>query len=159
MTKLTYKDLGFKVDRRATHATYANVKSGSADGCECFDCRNYVLNRENAFPSEIRILFDQLGIDYRRENEVSRMFKHSDGLHVYWGFFHFKGQFEGQDSNVPIAATNQHSIIMTPITENFSIGFTYGRSLAYFEAEDELVQVDFEVKLPWVASKKEECDW
>lgn len=155
---IPYRDWILTVDCALTHATYATVKNGSADGCECFDCKNYVLSRDSAFPAEIKMLFDQLGIDYKKENEVSRFYKNTDGLHLYCGFFHFKGSFEGQNCTVPIAGTPQHTLLMTPINENFSIGFTYDSSLAYFEDDKDLVQVEFEVRLPWLISKENESD-
>jgi len=158
MTVISYRDWILNVDSTLTRATYANVKNGIADGCECFDCKNYVLNRDNAFPAEIKVLFDQLGIDYKRENEVSRMCKHEDELHLYCGFFHFKGSFEGQNCTVPIPETSQYTLFMTSVNENFSIGFRYEKSLAYFEDDNDLVQVEFEVKLPWVISKENESD-
>ena len=45
MTVISYRDWILNVDGTLTRATYANVKNGIADGCECFDCKNYVRKR------------------------------------------------------------------------------------------------------------------
>src|SRR5688572_1813859 len=115
MSVIPYRDWILTVDSALTRATYARVKNGSADGCECFDCKNYVLTRDNAFPPETKALFEQVGIDYKKENEVSRLYKHGDGHHLYCGFFHFKGSFDGQNCTVPIVGTSQYTLLMTSI--------------------------------------------
>ena len=69
-----------------------------------------------------------------------------------------KNGFDGQNCTVPIVGTSQYTLLMTSINENFSIGFRYEKSLAYFEDNNDLVQVEFEAKLPWVIGKENESD-
>lgn len=101
MTTIHFRDWILTVDREVTASTYAAVANGSSEDCKCDECINYLANRSNAFPEEIKLLFDRLGIDYRKESEVWRMYKVKDGIHLYSGLFHFKGSFEGKDCFVP----------------------------------------------------------
>ena len=154
MVILPFKEWTLTVDREATLTTYTSVANGSAADCDCSDCKNYLANREIVFPSMIKSLFNQLGIDYRKESEVWKMYKDEEGLHLYNGIFHFKGSFEGKSCEVPLPNTNNFTCSMTPIDEHFSLGFRYANDLSYFTNNDNLVQVEFEVKLPWVIDKK-----
>ncbi|WP_238579310.1 hypothetical protein [Flavobacterium psychrophilum] len=47
---------------------------------------------------------------------------------------------------------------LTPITENFSIGFLNESSLTFFEEKENLVQVEFDVKTEWTISKDLETE-
>jgi hypothetical protein len=153
MITIPFRDWTLTVDREVTEPTYASVANGSAEGCKCNDCLNYVANRADAFPEEIKLLFGQLGVDYRKESKVSRMYKFKDGIHIYNGFFHFKGSFEGKDCFVTSDGRNG-SFSMTDIDESFSIGFRVADQLAYFKRDDILVQIEFETKIPWVIDRK-----
>ncbi|NRF41032.1 hypothetical protein HQN83_20075 [Pedobacter sp. LMG 31643] len=158
MLLVAFRDWTLTVDREVTKATYASVVNGSAEDCKCPECLNYIQGRDKAFPDEIKSLFDMLGVDYRKESEVWRMYKHKDGLHIYSGFFHFKGSFEGRDCFVTADGRNG-TFSMTDINESFSIGFRIVSDLAYFKDYENLVQVEFEVKIPWTIDEKLECDW
>ncbi|WP_448103621.1 hypothetical protein [Pedobacter panaciterrae] len=158
MAIVTFRDWTLTVDYEVTKATYASVVNGSAEDCKCNDCMNYIADRERAFPDEIKLLFDQLGVDYRKESEVWRMYKHKDGMHIYSGIFHFKGSFEGKDCFVTSDGRNG-TFSMTDINESVSIGFRIASQLPYFKDSEGLVQVEFETKVPWTLDKKLESDW
>jgi len=98
-----------------------------------------------------------LGIDYRKESEVWRVLKNEDGLHSYNGFFHFKGSFEGKDCMVPLPSGGA-TFDLTEFGAYFSIGFRGDNSLAYFKDNTDLVQVEFETKIPWSIDKTLESD-
>lgn len=153
MTTVKFRDWILTVDQNATQLTYASVVNGSAEDCKCDDCKNYVDCRAEAFPDEIKLLLKQLGIDYKKESEVWRVFKDKDGNHRYNGFFHFKGSFEGKNCFISDDGRNGTSA-MTDINEMFSIGFTFASHLTYFNDKDNLVQVEFETKIPWSIDKK-----
>jgi hypothetical protein len=157
MTTVTFKDWTLTVDREATQLAYSSVINGSAEDCKCDDCKNYVVCRANAFPNEIILLLDQLGIDYRKESEVWRLYEDEDGNHLYNGFFHFKGGFEGKDCFVTTDGRNG-TFSMTDINESFSIGFRIANELTYFKDKENLVQVEFEIKIPWMIDKKRDGD-
>jgi hypothetical protein len=158
MTIVTFGDWTLTVDYEVTKATYTSVVNGSAEDCKCGDCMNYIAHRDKVFPDEIKLLFDQLGVDYRKESEVWRMSKHKDGVHIYSGFLHFNGSFEGKDCFVRSDGRNG-TFSMTDINESFSVGFRIASDLAYFNDNENLVQVEFEAKMPWTIDKKLESEW
>jgi len=95
-------------------------------------------------------LFDDLGIDYRKEVEITHYETLGDGLHHIGGWFHFKGKvLTGKDYRVPLEFGG-YTFDLTPITDNFSIGFAEGSDLTFFEDKTGLVQVEFDTIIPWV---------
>jgi len=158
MITIPFKDWTLKVDREATVAAYAAVTNGSAGDCDCADCKNYSASRDNIFPLFVKSLLAQLGIDCNKESEVWKIDRDVDGLHLYNGFFHFKGSFEGKDCAIPMEGGNGFTFSMTPIDNQMSIGFWMSNSLSYFENKEDVVQVEFEVKLPWVIDKALESE-
>jgi len=158
MTTITFRDWTFTVDREATRSACASVVNGSAEDCKCNDCQNYVACRAMAFPDEIILLLDQLGVDYKKEIDIWRMCKDEDGKHRYSGFFQFKGSFEGKDCFVPTTGRGG-KMSMTAIDESFGIGFTVAEDFTYFKDKNNLVQVEYETKVPWTIDKKLEPEW
>ncbi|MGI4863193.1 MAG: hypothetical protein ACRYFZ_04670 [Janthinobacterium lividum] len=155
---LHYRNWTFEVDRELTQKTYAAVVGSGSDTCVCNDCKNYVAYREQVFPAEIQTLFTELGIDYRKEVETFRYEVLPSGLHHIAGWFHFKGRvLAGPDYREPLPGGG-HTLHLTSITANFSIGFAAGSDLAYFEDKTGLVQVEFEANIPWVLDKALEPD-
>src|SRR4051812_711144 len=61
------------------------------EGCDCGFCANYVLACDK-FPLEIKNLFNLLGIDPRKEGEVSEYMENKDGSHLYGAFYHIVGR-------------------------------------------------------------------
>ena len=154
MKTITYRDWVLTVDEEVTATTYNQVSKGSADKCNCTDCQNYVAYRDKAFPNEVLTLFAQLGIDYRKDAEIAHFYGDVNGLHVYSGWFHFKGEFIGQ-SYIGKKLANGYAIELTPIKDNFSIGFDNENELTFFKDKDGLVQVQFEARIPWVIDADE----
>ena len=158
ITTLNYRDWELAVDKELTQKTYAAVIGSGSDTCGCNDCKNYVAYREQVFPTEIRALFMELGIDYRKEVETFRYEILTNGLHHIAGWFHFKGRvLAGPDYREPLPGGG-HTLHLTSITADFSIGFAEGSSLTYFEDKAGLVQVEFEANIPWVLDKALETE-
>jgi hypothetical protein len=150
---LKFRDWVFEVDRELTKQTYAKVPGSVADSCECNDCKNYVAYRDKVFPDEIKQLFNDLGVDYKKEVEVTYFEILQNGLHHIGGWFHFKGQvIHGKDYKVPLAEGG-YTFDLTKITDNFSIGFSKGHDLAYFADKTGLVQIEFDTTIPWILDK------
>lgn len=156
-TTFTYKDWILTVDRKATQAMYAGLGSSSSEDCGCTDCKNYIANRPNIFPVEVKELFARLGIDYFKESEIWRVYK-ADYLHVYNVYFHFKGTLEGSDCLVSVQDGGFTSLLI-PVDERVSIGFSLDNSMSCFDDNRNLVQIEFAVKLPWLLDKAEESKW
>jgi hypothetical protein len=153
ITKLIYRDWEFEVDRDLTRGTYEKVTVSGADSCICNDCKNYVAYRDKVFPNEIRTLFCELGIDYKKEVEITSFETLPNGLHHIGGWFHFKGRvLSGKDYRVPLPSGG-YTGDLTTVRENFSIGFTQGNDLTFFTDKNGLVQVEFMTFIPWVIDK------
>jgi hypothetical protein len=157
MKTINFKHWKLFVDEKLTNETYKKVEVGGVESCECNDCKNFAKNRENIYPEEIKNLLIDLGIDYHKECEVWHYCKDEFGKHCYSGWFHFKGKFEGENCKVDLQ-NNISTYNLTPITENFSIGFLNESSLTFFEEKQNLVQVEFDVKTEWTISKDLEME-
>ena len=152
MNIIEYRDWVLIVDTECTKETYKKVALRGSESCTCVDCKNFVNNLESIYPKEVKELFYRLGIDYRKDCETWKMCKEENGLHRYSGWFHFKGMFKGK-SCIEKTGENTSSLNLTSITESFSIGFCYDNALTHFEEKENLVQVEFEVKVPWTIDK------
>jgi hypothetical protein len=149
---VTFRDWQFEVDRELTAATYDKVSKSGAESCGCNDCKNYITYRDKVFPDDIKALFNDLGIDYRKEVEATHYSVLDNGLHNTGGWFHFKGRIvRGKDYRIPTG--NGFSIDLTKTSDNFSIGFAEGNDLTYFTDKNGLVQVEFMTNIPWVIDK------
>lgn len=148
MITINFRDWELTVDKELTKQTYDNAPLCGPNTCLCDECVNFINAREIAYPEEIKQLFLEIGIDYKNECEVFHYCKLENGLHLYCGWFHFKGQFKGRNCKIQ-TGDNTSTFDLTPITENFSIGFCYDSGLAFFEDKESLVQIEFESKIPW----------
>jgi hypothetical protein len=157
MKTIKFKNWELIVNDELTKSTYNKVELGNADACICAECKNYSNFRDNVFPEEIKKLFLEIGIDYRKESEVTRYCKLKNGLHFYGGWFHFKGEFIGENCEVQLNKS-VFTFELTKITENFSIGFRLSSALTFFENKNGLVQVEFETEIPWTIEKELETD-
>jgi hypothetical protein len=80
-----------KYDKRATILAYDQIQSGAAQSCSCDYCLNFVAARDKIYPLKVKAIFEQLGVDYKKELEVFYCNKEKTGLHCYAGEFHFVG--------------------------------------------------------------------
>ncbi len=153
MHKVKFRDWEFEVDSELTRKTYAKEISGFSEGCACKFCENYRRQKDSIFPEEIITLFDNLGIDYRKESEVYQTHKLENGLQNYGGWFHFAGAFI---SGKECKSEGSNTFEMTLINENFSVSFSKDKSLSFFEKNIPLVQVEFEANIPWIIESEAE---
>ncbi len=155
MTKVSYKDWNFEVDKTITQNTYKNIKRASAEESETLDGLNFAKQRDDIYPEEIKQLFEKLGIDYKKEAEVSHFAAVENGMHLYSGWFHFKGNFTGPDY-LELMTEDDKKFNLIEITKNFSLGFRKESFLTSFEDRKNLVQVEFECLIPWVLEQEYE---
>ena len=84
------------INKELTQTLYKELPLLSDKGhCGCSDCRNYVKACET-LDEQVRI-FDQFGVDPRREGEIWHVYENDDGVHYYDGFYHFVGEIVGID--------------------------------------------------------------
>ncbi len=157
---ITYRDWTFEVDFDRTIQVYKSMDSGSPELCSCNDCKNFVENREAIYPSEIKDLLSYLGIDYRKEMEISHFCKLENGLHHYGGWFHFKGAIiKGKDCkiNLPNGGSTFDTV---HVTKDFQIAFMKDNSLHIFDQNEknELIQIEFLANSEWIIDKELESE-
>lgn len=154
VTTVKYKDWVFEVESELTRQTYNGVSVSGAESCDCNECKNYVAYRDKVFSNETKSLFNNLGIDYKKELEITSLEILPDGLHHIGGWFHFKGRIlSGLNYRDPISNSTGFTYDLTKVADNFSIGFTVGNDLAHFADKAGLVQVEFMTYIPWVIDK------
>jgi len=154
-TQVKFRDWELFADKELTAQTYEELELSSADSCRCNYCKNFVEQRERIFPDAVKELFSNLGIDYKKEIEVSEFAKLENGLHYYSGWFHFKGYFTGKDCTVP-QLNGGYTFDLIKITENFSIGFRRDNALTPFKDTSGIVQIEFDCNIPWVLANQPE---
>lgn len=159
-TRVTFREWTFEVDVLRTVEVYLASERASADSCGCHACLNFAAQRDVLYGSELRALLRDLGIDHRKEDEVSHYGRNADGSHNYNGCFHFKGRItEGWDCMVP-AGIDGYTVSGVLLGEHLSVGFFKPPRRVYdrFAADEHggLIQVEFSIVLPWVLKDVEE---
>jgi hypothetical protein len=151
--RIKFRDWEFEVDKDLTEKTYLKTPKSGSDTCDCLDCKNYIEYREKVFPEDVIQLFDDLGVDYKKEVEVTH-WDISNGICLIAGWFHFKGSvLSGKNCYIPSESGGFH-ISLTELSNNFSIGFGEGNALTFFENTSGLVQIEFQTSIPWVIDDK-----
>lgn len=144
---IKFRDWDLYVDYETTKNTYDNIIHES---CDCDDCRNYELSKDIVYPDEIRKLFLDLGIDFKKECEAFCINICENDWQNYIGWFHLKGYFKGPD-----CANDVKGIDLKQITDTFKIGFRYEFYETLFIDKNDLVQIEFETIIPWNLTNKQ----
>lgn len=156
-----YKEWEFLVDFDRTKEVYSKMEFGGPETCPCNDCKNFSANRENnIYPAEIKNLFAELGIDYKKESETYHLYRDKNGLHLYGGWFHFKGKIlKGRDCK-ELLTYGGFTFDTVDVTEHFRIAFMKNSSLSFFDdcEKEDLIQVEFMVETEWVIDKSIESE-
>ncbi len=138
MTAVKLGDQEIEFDREATAAAYRQVDSGDAKRCGCTGCRNFIAQRDRAFPEQFLKLLDQLGIDWRKEGEVYECGPDATGRHIYGGWFYFVGRM--------VQAGER---LLETAKFKYYIGTSFPTPPRAF-AGHPVLTVEFETTLPWV---------
>jgi hypothetical protein len=156
MKEIHYKRWEFYADVEATREAYSLIKGGGAEECGCNNCLNFVAARDIVYPQEVLELFEQLGIDYRKEIEVCHICKIEIGEHLYEGWLHFIGSFKSGES-LSSPKIGDHPEFFEQIDGNFQIGFTENVRLYWNEFNGkQLIQLEFAITIPWMLKEIEE---
>ncbi len=143
MAEITYREWMFDCDVEATRRAYETISAGSVEACECSGCKNFLAQRDSIFPEEIRKLFDELGVNYKRDAEIYHIAQLQPGLHQYGGWFHFVGNILRQ----PLGPASM---------DHFTVDFVPDRSLAANAFENySLVQIEITMEIPWVLTEEQ----
>jgi hypothetical protein len=145
-----------EVDREATRRAYAARPDRwplSAD-CACGDCRNFRAQLATVYPQPALDVFEHLGLTPGREIEIYLTAPLPSGRRKYMGWFHVIGRLvDGPDSHRWAPDRRSACIVHERLDDDFALGVTAWSGLVQpsFEAEQaSIVQVEFEVDLPWV---------
>jgi len=84
-------------DYEATRNLYSGTEGGDADRCECAYCRRFRNVRDEVYPQNVRTILERMGIDYKKESEVSQICEVEGRKRLYGGSFVFFGAVECLD--------------------------------------------------------------
>lgn len=147
---VTFQEWQLEVDIEVTKRAYEATQFGLAEGCGCVYCENCILQRETVYPPSVKELFTKLSIDFRKEAEIYECYELANNANLYAGWLHFSGKLlRGKDCKIPLESGG-YTLDLTPITGDFKVGFKEGDHLSFFPNGTPLVQIEFEVKLPWL---------
>jgi hypothetical protein len=132
-----------EIDVSKTKRFYDNYHLITED-CQCDYCANYVLACDK-FPLEIKELFNSLGIDPRKEGEVSHYLENQDKTHFYGAFYHIAGKIiEGP--------TTENSELLSPnFFENTKVDICFSEELTLVPEGFPTPTIQFEIHMnfPW----------
>jgi hypothetical protein len=119
-------------------ATIAAFSSYAKKICDCCGCRNFRVARVHVFTEPVLRFFAQFGIDTTKPHECYDIGLGPDMICEYGGWFHFIGN-----------AISDEDVV--DISETLKIYFVKGgaRRPEPFQGRPS-VQMDFELKMPWL---------
>lgn len=145
--EIRYRLWTFRCNVSATRAAYSDHLGGDVSECQCVCCRNFAAARTQVYPEEVSSFLLSAGIDQPSEAEVYWIGPVAGGLHQYGGWLHFAGEL----ADGPRMNGYPSGVWLQEVTPTFSIGFRAARQLAFATwGEHRLIQVEFQVVLPWV---------
>lgn len=142
---IKFKNWTFDVDQMLTKTLYTNIMWGKADAIPKKEFKNYIAHRECVFPKEVLELFIAFGVDYKKELKIQH-YQAEDGFHTYDGSFYAVGEIVSGTSCQVELEENHCLFELTPITENFSIGFYEDKAEVLHQ---HLIFIEFCVTIPY----------
>jgi hypothetical protein len=140
---------GWKIEynREATASAYAIMPQNGPESCGCGPCRNWAATREQLFSNEFRELLDQFGVRFDCEREVYHNCKLESGLHSYGGWYHLVGRvLYGERECSQRVAFGAFSVFFHSSPVELPEAF----------ADQPVVQLDFDVEVPWLSEVPED---
>lgn len=139
-----FRDWTFEINQKLTQCIYTNILCGKSGSAKEQVYQSFINNRAKLFPNEVLNLFDELGIDYTKEHRISHKVT-DNGQNCFDGNFQFIGNLVKGDS-CKIELTKDYTLFeLTPITDNFSIGF-YQDEAPFFNQH--IIHVEFSLSIP-----------
>lgn len=153
MEKIKILDWTIEIDREKTIEYYKSIPY-VAELCECEDC----LNFEKAcklINDDIKELFNKLGVDVQKSQELFYCTDNDDGTCLYWAFCDIIGTIiEGEDcmiyDRIPenketglSEAYLSHPVLVT-YRDGFDIGFNKRQDLEYRGIKYKAICLQFE---------------
>ncbi|SNS90022.1 hypothetical protein SAMN05446037_102639 [Anaerovirgula multivorans] len=145
MDKYKFGEWIIEFDRVKTEEYYKNI----CEGCTCAYCINY---RENlkSLTNDIEEFFSKLGIDPLKEGEFIEFGEIEPGIRHYSGFYHFVGNII---DGPKFSSLHWDKEKMLKVGSYF-LGFSDEIELLPNDFPKPVVQLEFEVSLPWIIEEK-----
>lgn len=140
MTEMQIGEQTIRHDRDATAAVYRSLERGDAEECGCIFCKNFMSQRNLAYPPSFRALLEDLGVDPNKEGEVFEYGPAEDGCHLYGGWFYLVGEL--------VTASERNSI--SADSNQFSYWFTGDCPDAPAFHGGPLLAIEFTTHVKWV---------
>lgn len=117
------------------------------DLCDCLYCLNFYEAMKSRSQIEIQFFY-QLGINPSQCNHLSHFDPQENGLHFYIGCYHLVGKVSYQ---TPLEIINSDDAIK--ISNNLHIGFSNDLEFVPRGFTRPVLQLDFEIEVPWVLAE------
>lgn len=144
MKTVCLQDWVLKIDVEKTKEYYDSITV--EEGCDCDYCKNYIKNCKT-FSQEVLDFYTMLGIDPQKEGEFME-FETDTDEHLYMGFYHLVGEIIKKPSKKKWDDLN---IIRV---DNMKFTFTDELDLVPEDFPKPVIQLEFEVVLPWLLEEK-----
>jgi hypothetical protein len=156
MKLLEYGRSVISSDVDATRTAYQGLVMGSPEECGCEPCLNFAAQRNAIYPPAALALFESLGIQSNREEEIYHRGRVELGRHLYGGWFHLVGSIISGSDGAQQVLENIWQPDLKSDSENFSLGFTSRVHLVRkpFKGRN-LLQLEFNAHIPWIFEAKE----
>ncbi|WIV12857.1 hypothetical protein [Proteiniborus sp. MB09-C3] len=146
MKTVSLQNWVFKIDPEKTKEYYDNISV--EEGCNCAYCRNYIKACET-FSKEVSNFYKMLGIDLQKEGEFME-FETDTDEHLYMGFYHLVGEIVKRPSN----KKEKWDELNTIKVDNVDFTFSEDLDLVPENFPRPVIQLEFEVMLPWLLDEK-----
>lgn len=135
------------IDAEKTKEYYDGIRV--EDGCDCAYCRNYIKGCET-FSEKVLEFYRMLGIDPRKEGEFMEFEATADDEHLYMGFYHLVGEIVKEPSD------KREKWDDLNIIKIYNMKFTFNKDLDLVPEDfpKPVIQLEFEVMLPWLLDEK-----
>ncbi|MDI3478507.1 MAG: hypothetical protein PWQ59_2032 [Thermoanaerobacterium sp.] len=134
------------IDAERTKEYYDSI--AVEEGCLCIYCKNYIKNCET-FSKEVLNFYTMLGIDPQKEGEFME-FETDTDEHLYMGFYHLVGEIIKRPGN----ETKKWDDLNIIEIDNVKFTFTDDLDLVPENFPKPVIQLEFEVELPWLLEEK-----
>jgi hypothetical protein len=126
---ITFDEWTIECDEWITASAYSKISCGSAQECRCDDYQLFAKLRPTIFPRRARDLLESLGVDLKKEKEVSEFgFGERPGMSLYLAEYDFYGKLvAGSDAMEPQGSG--FTIKLSHIEEGAQLGFTGVRTI------------------------------
>ena len=141
-----------KYDHDHTILAYSKMEHGDADNCDCSMCQNFRELRGCLYPESILRVLEDIGVNYRKECDISHVCKLENGRHLYLGGFYYVGEVEYLDEKY--RPSEEIDNITVAVNETFSWHFTHilfaPNAMPDVSGDKKLIEIAFSAELPWV---------